>query len=132
MNSNSFVEQLNKIVILIRKAKSRQQNNDAGLFSMDCQKNSVPKELLSLISMFIDGTEHTSKLSQATLTCAQLILSNYKPNNTGAVDKTTYLLRKEKPLFVLCNALNLSICKDGCALNVLLLIISIWLLLFLT
>ena len=101
MNSNSFVEQLNKIVILIRKAISRQQNNDAGLFSTDCQKNSVPKELLSLIHMFIDGTEDTSKLSQATLTCAQLILLNYKPNNTRAVDKTTYLSQERETPFCL-------------------------------
>ena len=103
MNSNSFVE-LNKIVILIRKAKSRQQNNDAGLFSTDCQKNSVPKELLSLIRMFIDGTEDKfklkTKLSQATLTCAQLILLNYKPN-TGAVDKTTYLSQERETPFYL-------------------------------
>ena len=131
MNSNSFVEQPNKIGILIRKAISRQQN-DAGLFSTDCQKNSVSKELLSLISMFIDGTEHTSKLSQATLTCAQLILSIYKPNNTGAIDKTTYLSQKRETPFALCNALNLSICMDGCALNVLLPIISIWVLFLLT
>ena len=105
MNSNSFVEQLNKIVILIRKAISRQQNNDAGLFSTDCQKNSVPKELLSLIRMFIDGTEDKfklkTKLSQATLTCAQLILLNYTPNNTGAVDKTTYLSQERETPFCL-------------------------------
>ena len=71
MSPSSFVEQLNKIVILIRKAISRQQNSFTGKFSTDCQKNSIPKELLSLISMLIDETDHTSKLSQATLTYAQ-------------------------------------------------------------
>ena len=107
MNPNSFVEQLNKIVVPIRKAISRQQNNFTGKFSMDCQKNSVPKELLSLISMLVDGTDHTSKSSQATLTCAQLIVSNYKPNNTGAEDKTTYHSQKRETPLVLYNALNL-------------------------
>ena len=107
MNPNSFVEQLNKIVVPIRKAISRQQNNFTGKFSMDCQKNSVSKELFSVISMLVDGTDHTSKLSQATLTCAQLIVSNYKPNNTGAEDKTTYHSQKRETPLVLYNALNL-------------------------
>ena len=40
--------------------------------------------------MLIDGTDHTSMLSQATLTCVQLIASNYEPNNTGAENKTLY------------------------------------------
>ena len=48
MNPNSFGEQLNKIVISIRKAISCPQNNFTGKISMDCQKNSVPKELPSL------------------------------------------------------------------------------------
>lgn len=38
--------------------------------------------------MLNDGTEHISKLSQATLTYTQLIVLNYTPNSTGAVDKT--------------------------------------------
>ena len=71
MNPNSFLEQLNKVVIPIQKAIFRQQNNFIGKFSTDCQKNSVPKELLSLISMFIDETDNKSKLRQATLTCGQ-------------------------------------------------------------
>ena len=66
MNPNSFVEQQNKIVIPIRKAITCQQNNFTGKFSMDCQKNSVPKELPSLITTLNDATGHTSKLSQAT------------------------------------------------------------------
>ena len=73
MNPNSFIKQLNKIVIPIRKRISRQQNNFTGKFSTDCQKKFVPKEPLSLISMLIDGTDHTSKSSQAALKCAQLL-----------------------------------------------------------
>ena len=107
MNSISIVEQLNKIVIPIRKGISRQQDIFTGKLSTDCQKNSVPKELLSLISMIIDGTDHTSKLSQATLTCAQLIVSNYKPNNAGAEDKMTYHSQKRETSLVLYDALNL-------------------------
>ena len=82
MNPNSFVEQLNKIVIPIRKQYLGRK------FTTDCQKNYLRKDLLSLISMLNDGTEHRSKLSKGTLIYAQLIVLNYKPNSTGAVDKT--------------------------------------------
>ena len=47
------------------------------------------------------------KLSQVTLTCAQLIVSFYKPINTGAEDKTTYHSQKRETPLVLYNALNL-------------------------
>ena len=57
--------------------------------------------------MLIDGTERTSKLSQPTLTCVQLVVSNYKPNNTGAEDKATYHSQKRETSLVLYNALNL-------------------------
>ena len=75
---------------------------------MDYQKNYLPKELLSLISMLIEGTDHTVKLIQATLTCVQSIAFNYKPNNTGAEDKTTKEVSqiRDTPL-VLFIALNL-------------------------
>ena len=70
-------------------------------------KNSVPKELHPLISMLIDGTDHTSKLSQATLTCTQLTVSNYEPGNTGTEDKMTNHSQKRETSLVLYNALNL-------------------------
>ena len=74
---------------------------------MDCQRASVPKELLSLISMPVDGTDHTSKLSQATLTSSQLIVSNYRPNNSGNEDKASYHSKNRETPLVLYNALNL-------------------------
>ena len=67
-----------------------QESNFTQKIFTNCQKNSVIKKLLPLISMLIDGTDHTSMLSQATLTCVQLIASNYEPNNTGAENKTLY------------------------------------------
>ena len=56
--------------------------------------------------MLNDGTEqHPSVLNQATLTCAQqVIISNNKPDNTGAEDKTTYHSQKIETLLVLYNA----------------------------
>ena len=46
MSTNSFVEQLNKIVVVIRKKISETKNKFTGSFSVNCQKESVPKELL--------------------------------------------------------------------------------------
>ena len=83
------------------------KNNFTRTFSTNCQKNSVPKELLSLISSFIGRTDHTSNLNQVTLTCAQLIVSNYKPNNTGTEDKMRCHSQKRQTLVFLYNALNL-------------------------
>ena len=57
--------------------------------------------------MLIDGTDHTSKLSQATLTCTQLTVSNYEPGNTGTEDNMTNHSQKRETSLVLCNALNL-------------------------
>ena len=76
-------------------------------FLRTAMKNSVPKELHPLISMLIDGTDHTSKLSQATLTCTQLTVSNYEPGNTGTEDKMTNHSQKRETSLVLYNALNL-------------------------
>ena len=78
INPNSFITQLNKIVRQIRKSISCQQNKFDWTFSENCQSNAVPKELLTLISMIIDGTSVMSKLSQASLTCAQLIVHRRK------------------------------------------------------
>ena len=80
--------------------------------------------------MLIDGTDYTLKLSQSTLKCVQLIVSNYNPNNTRADDKMTcYSQKRETPL-VLYNALNFQ--GQFCAKCQLLPIISKWVFQFFT
>ena len=95
------------VVSSIRKAMSKQNNEFTGQFLKGCQEKSVPKELLTLISMLVDGTNPNSKLSQFSLTCAQLIMSYYKPNNKTNEEKMTYHSRKREMPIVVYNALNL-------------------------
>ena len=59
------------------------------------------------MNVLIDRTERTLKLSQATLTCAQLIVSYYKLNNTGTEDKTTHHFQKSETPLVLYKAFSL-------------------------
>ena len=75
-----FIKLLNKVVRPIRKAMILQKNDFNGTFSANCHHNSVPKELLALITMLIDGTNINAKISQSSLSCAQTIMSNFIPD----------------------------------------------------
>ena len=69
----------------LRKILSSKLNNFDGSFEEDCQTRSVPIELLTLISMLIDGPFiHNRNFSQPALTISQLIMSNFrqKAHNT--------------------------------------------------
>ena len=50
-----LIKLLNKVVCPVRKAMVLRRDDFDGTFSANCQQNSVPKELLALISMLIDG-----------------------------------------------------------------------------
>ena len=48
-------------------------------FTINCQRSSVPIELLTLVSMLIDGMDFSEELfSQSALTCTQQIMFNFK------------------------------------------------------
>ena len=108
-----FIKLLNKVVRPIRKAMILQKNDFNGTFSANCQHNSMPEELLALITMLIDGTNINAKISQSSLSCAQTIISNFNPNrkcgnnSSTCENKVTYHSKKrEKPL-LLYNSLKL-------------------------
>ena len=73
----------------IRKAMELKQNVFDGTFPANCQQNSVPKELLTLVSMLIVGANINVKLTQPTLSCAQMIMSNFSPNRYVNSNSTT-------------------------------------------
>ena len=55
------------------------KNEFNGVFESDCQENSVPVQLLTTISMLIDNNDLTGqRFSQGALTCAQIIMYNFK------------------------------------------------------
>ena len=102
MNAGYFVKLLDKVIKLIRKVVSLQQNIFDGTFSSNCQVNSVPKELLTLVNMLIEGTNINAKVTQPTFSTAQIIMFNFNPNkklnsNASAPEtKVTYHSKKRE------------------------------------
>ena len=79
-----FLRSMHELVMPLRKIFSSKSNDFDGSFEEDCQTRSVPIELLTLISMLIDGPFiHNRNFSQPALTISQLIMSNFrqKPHN---------------------------------------------------
>ena len=72
-----FVKSINKVVFPIRRAMKNIKNEFKGDFSKNCQQNCVPTELLTLISMLIDGNNVLDVTSQCVSTCAQIIIYNF-------------------------------------------------------
>ena len=63
----------------LRKPMNFSENKFDGTFMEDCQVMSVPTELLTLVSLLIDGPIIDGSIfSQSSLTFSQLILSNFK------------------------------------------------------
>ena len=62
------------------------KNEFTGNISSDCQQQSVPKELVTLVNMLLEGSNVTHFTNQNVLTFAQLLLYNFKP-------RTNYLTR---------------------------------------
>ena len=72
---NSFSERLLSGLYVIWWQKRR--TSFKGTFDIDCQLNSIPIQLLTLVSMPIDGPACATVI-QASLSIAQLIFSNFK------------------------------------------------------
>ena len=85
---------MNKVVYLIRKSISHQQNKFDRTLLKNFQKNSVPNKLFILISMLVDGTSMTAEMNRETLACSQLVVSNYKSTNFDADSKKEILFSK--------------------------------------
>ena len=55
------------------------ENELTGNMSSDCQQQPVPTELITLVNMLLEGSNVTHFTNQNVLTCAQLLLYNFKP-----------------------------------------------------
>ena len=107
MEPNDFIKTMNRIALPIRKAMKNIKNEFSGDFNSNCQRESVPTELLTLISMLIEGTNVSMTTSQSVLTCAQIIMYNFrscsnKVGNTSSMEIQStpfkYHNKKEKHL----------------------------------
>ena len=82
---SSFLRSLRDVVIPLRNAMSAVENTFDGNFPQSCQRQAVPIELLTLISLIIDGLNiDNTQFSQASLTISQLILANFKQSSRSS------------------------------------------------
>ena len=61
----------------LHKLMAGKKNSFNGTFDIDCELKSIPIQLLTLVNMLINGRACT-RVSQASLSIAQLIFSNFK------------------------------------------------------
>ena len=91
LEPDSYLRSINKVVKPLRKIMSEWKNEFNGTFESDCQEKSVPVQLLTLISQLLDGNNLSDKrYSQGTLTCAQILMYNFK--------KVYHKQRRETPI----------------------------------
>ena len=94
---------LAKAAHVVRRDILKVKNSFNGSFSSECQKNSVPPSLLTLLSMLIKGstTQTDPSDSQAVLSVAQLIVFNSvsrSRNRQEATGSTHHVRQRECPL----------------------------------
>ena len=105
---DNFMKSLRSVIRPIRDAMCITKNKFEGYFLNDSQTNSVPIQLLSFISMLVDGTYITNKgFSQAALTCSQIIMYNFRKCPVRKAEtKRRHLKERETPV-VIYNSLKL-------------------------
>ena len=78
MTSSEIGQSMLDVVCMLRKEMSSIQNKFSGNFLSDCQLKAVPTQLITLISMLIDGCGIENKeFSQESITISQLIQTNF-------------------------------------------------------
>ena len=79
----------------LRKILSSKINKFDGSFDEGCQNMSVPAELLTFISILIDGPSVDNiNYSQPALTVSQLILSNFKQKTKSYLIKHIDVIKR--------------------------------------
>ena len=98
---DNFMKSMRDIVQPIRNVMSLTKNTFNGEFTSDSQINSVPIQLLSLISMLIDGTNISNKgFSQASLTASQIVVYNFRKCGKQTESKRRHLKERETPVVI--------------------------------
>ena len=104
---DNFMKSMRDIVQAIRNVTSLTQNTFNVEFTGDSQMNSLPIQLLSLISMLIDGTNISNKgFSQASLTTSQIVVYYFRKCGKQTESKRRHLKERETPV-VIYNALKI-------------------------
>lgn len=93
---------LAKAAKIIRRDIMQCKNTFDGSFEPDCQEKSVPKSVLSLVSMVLEGPnikqQTDNPVSQASLTISQLLVHNSRTHAQKASSYTRHSKDHETPL----------------------------------
>ena len=102
MHPNTYLKSLRDVVKYTRTSMTSVQNQFENSFSANCQASSILIELLSLISMLIDGVNIDNEIfSQSALTSAQQIMFNFRINKDKNVNSIRrHLKHKETPISI--------------------------------
>ena len=96
---DAFARAIKDIVVPIRNSMKNTHNKFDGTFKAGCQKDSVPIELLTLISMLIDGAGIENEgFSQEALTISQLAMYNFRNKQMSINRRRRHLKSLETPL----------------------------------
>ena len=89
MTMDEFGKSIHTIAAELRNELSNTNNSFNGSFTSNCQDKSIPRKLVTLVSLIIDGrgVENT-EYSQQALTIAQLIQTNF--HKREKTDTTTH------------------------------------------
>ena len=96
---NAFLRSINVVVSPICDEMSKVRNTFNTHFGDNSQISSVPIELLTLISVLIDGVDISNKtFSQSAVTCSQQIMYNFQKNKRKkSVQSTRHFKYRETP-----------------------------------
>ena len=110
-NSTVYLKSLRDVVTCARNSMRKFENTFQNSFSSNCQTSTVPIELLSLISMLIDGVTITNEVfNQAALTSAQQFMFNFRINQSKDMDNfRRHLQFRETPVAIYTT---LKLCVD--------------------
>ena len=99
---NAFLRSINAVVSPICDEMSKVRNTFNTHFGDNSQISSVPIELLTLISVLIDGVDISNKtFSQSAVTCSQQIMYNFQKNKRKkSVHSTRHFKYRESPVVV--------------------------------
>lgn len=94
---------LAKAARIVRRKMKDQKNEFSGTFPPDCQEKSVPKVLLTLVSMILDSPNIKDQddydVSQASLSLSQLLMFNYREFGKKTIsEKMRHTKKNETPL----------------------------------
>ena len=93
---------LARAVRIVRKEMFIETNASNGTFSSNCQRESIPRTLLSLVNMILEGSDtkcqSLGESSQAALTLAQLLKFNSVKYARKTEECTRHVKSQETPL----------------------------------